>query len=104
LGLDNAPAKTGSHASRRRLLRPLKPGGAGHGSTWPTSLHAQDLDLIFTSRELRKVTQNLLLHYERKLYVLVDTADNRRLIGKYVEVFQYRRGWRSPRPRFSKSK
>ena len=35
------------------------------------------------------MTQNLLLHYERKLYVLVDTPDNRRLIGKYVEVFQY---------------
>jgi hypothetical protein len=28
-------------------------------------------------------------HYERKLYVLVDTPANRRLIGKYVEVFQY---------------
>jgi hypothetical protein len=25
----------------------------------------------------------------RKLYVLRDTAENRRLIGKYVEVFQY---------------
>jgi hypothetical protein len=49
----------------------------------------EDLDLIFAWRELRKVSQNLLLHYERKLYVLVDTADNRRLIGKYVEVFQY---------------
>jgi hypothetical protein len=49
----------------------------------------EDLDLILAWRELRKVTQNLILHYERKLYVLVDTADNRRLIGKYVEVFQY---------------
>ena len=49
----------------------------------------EDLDLIFTWWELRKVTQNLLLHYERKLYVLVDTADNRRLIGTHVEVFQY---------------
>ena len=35
------------------------------------------------------MTQNLLLHYQRKLYVLVDTADNRRLIGKHVEVFQF---------------
>ena len=35
------------------------------------------------------MSQNLLLHYERKLYVSVDTPDNRRLIGKYVEVFQY---------------
>jgi hypothetical protein len=38
------------------------------------------------------VSQNLLLHYERKLYVLVDIPDNRRLIGKYVEVFQYPNG------------
>jgi hypothetical protein len=49
----------------------------------------EDLELILAWRELRKVSQNLLLHYERKLYVLVDTPDNRRLIGKYVEVFQY---------------
>jgi hypothetical protein len=49
----------------------------------------EDLDLILAWRELRKVSQNLLLHYERKLYVLVDTPDNRGLIGKYVEVFQY---------------
>jgi hypothetical protein len=49
----------------------------------------KDLDLIFARPELRKVSQNLLLHYERKLYVLVDTAENRRLIGKYVEMFEY---------------
>jgi hypothetical protein len=49
----------------------------------------EDLDLIFAWRELRKVSQNLILNYERKLYVLKDTAENRRLIGKYVEVFQY---------------
>jgi hypothetical protein len=49
----------------------------------------EDLDLIFARPELRKVSQNLLLHYERKLYVLVDTAENRRLIGKYVEMFEY---------------
>jgi transposase len=49
----------------------------------------EDLDLIFAWRELRKVTQSLTLHYERQLYLLADTADNRRLIGKYVEVFQY---------------
>ena len=49
----------------------------------------EELDLIFAWRELRKVTQSLTLHYERKLYLLADTAANRRLIGKYVEVFQY---------------
>jgi hypothetical protein len=49
----------------------------------------EDLDRIFAWRELRKVTQSLTLHYERQLYLLADTPQNRRLIGKYVEVFQY---------------
>ena len=49
----------------------------------------EDLSLIFAWRELRKVTKDLTLHYERKLYLLADTPDNRRLIGKYIEVFQF---------------
>jgi len=49
----------------------------------------EDLDSIFAWRELRKVTQNLTLHYERKLYLLADTPQNRRLIGKYIDVFQF---------------
>lgn len=49
----------------------------------------EDLDSIFSWRELRKVTKDLTLHYERKLYLLEDTPDNRRLIGKYLEVFQF---------------
>ncbi len=49
----------------------------------------EDMDLIFCWRELRKVTKALTLHYERKLYLLADTAANRRLIGKYIEVFQF---------------
>jgi transposase len=49
----------------------------------------EDLDLVFCWRELRKVTKALTLHYERKLYLLADTATNRRLIGKYIEIFQY---------------
>jgi hypothetical protein len=49
----------------------------------------EDLDLTFCWRELRKVTPALTLHYERKLYILADTAATRRLIGKYIEVFQY---------------
>jgi transposase len=52
----------------------------------------EDLELIFAWRELRKVTKSLTLHYERKLYLLPDTAAHRRLIGKYVEVFQYPEG------------
>lgn len=49
----------------------------------------EELDLIFAWRELRKVTQNLTLHYERRLYLLADRPETRQLIGKYVEVFQY---------------
>ncbi len=49
----------------------------------------EDLDLIFSWRKLRKLTQNLTLHYERKLYMLKDTPAHRNPIGKYLEVYQY---------------
>jgi hypothetical protein len=49
----------------------------------------EDLELIFAWRELRKVTQNLTLHYDRKLYLLADCPEHRRLIGKYIDIFQY---------------
>lgn len=45
--------------------------------------------MIFSWRELRKVTKDLTLHYERKLFLLDDTPENRRLIGKYLEIFQF---------------
>jgi hypothetical protein len=49
----------------------------------------EDLDAIFAWREYRKVTGSLTLRYERKMYLLKDTPDNRRHIGKYIEVFQF---------------
>jgi hypothetical protein len=49
----------------------------------------EDLDLIFAWREQRKVTQNLTLHYERKMYLLEDTPEARRTIQKHVDVVQY---------------
>jgi transposase len=49
----------------------------------------EDLGLIFSWRELRKLTQNLTLNYERKLYLLPDNPEARRLIGKYIDVLQY---------------
>jgi hypothetical protein len=49
----------------------------------------ENLDRIFTWRELRKVNGNLALNYERKLYLLSDTPGNRRYRGKYVDVLQY---------------
>jgi hypothetical protein len=52
----------------------------------------EDLDLIFTWREQRKVISNLTLHYERKLYLLPDTPQNRRFAAKYLDVYQYPAG------------
>ena len=49
----------------------------------------ENLDEIFAWRETRKVTQSLTLHYERKLYLLEDKPENRRYIGKYLDVIQY---------------
>jgi hypothetical protein len=49
----------------------------------------EDLDLIFSWRKLRKLTKDLTLHYERKLYMLKDTPAHRNPIGKYLEVYQY---------------
>jgi hypothetical protein len=49
----------------------------------------EDLDLIFTVRELRKVSHVLTLQYDKAIYLLVDTPFNRTLIGKYIDVFDY---------------
>jgi hypothetical protein len=38
---------------------------------------------------VRKVTNDLTLHYERKLFLLEDIPENGRLIGKYLEIFQF---------------
>lgn len=47
------------------------------------------LDLIFTWREPRCVSQSLTIQYDKVLYMLEDTPDNRRLAGRYIEVYQY---------------
>jgi hypothetical protein len=49
----------------------------------------EDLDLTFSWHEARKVTTNLTLQYERKIYMLADNSENRRLIGKYIDVIQF---------------
>jgi transposase len=47
------------------------------------------LDLIFTFREKRKVSHVLTLQYDKVIYLLEDSKATRRLIGKYIEVFEY---------------
>jgi transposase len=49
----------------------------------------EDLALIFAIREKRKVSQVLTLQYDKRLYLIADSATNRRLIGKYIDVYDY---------------
>jgi ribosomal protein L30/L7E len=46
----------------------------------------EHLDLIFTFREPRKVSQSLTLQYDKTIYLLSDTAQTRGLIQKYIQV------------------
>lgn len=49
----------------------------------------EDMDLIFTWRLQRKVSLSLTLQHERIIYLLKDTAANRRLIDRYIDVYEY---------------
>jgi hypothetical protein len=51
------------------------------------SFHA--IAAICAWREYSKVTGNLSLHDGGKMYLIEDTPDNRRCIGKYIEVLQF---------------
>lgn len=57
----------------------------------------EELDLIFTYRELRKVSHALTLQYDHTMYLLADIPSHRRLIGKYIEVTEYPDGRIEPR-------
>jgi hypothetical protein len=49
----------------------------------------EDLDLLLTWRELRRVTKSLTVQYDRVLYLLDDTPANRKLIHRYIDVWEY---------------
>jgi transposase len=49
----------------------------------------EDLRQILAYRVPRKVTNSLTVQYDRVMYLLQDTAANRRLIHQYVEVVEY---------------
>jgi transposase len=49
----------------------------------------EDLELIFSWREPRKVSHALTLQYDKTIYLLADTPEMHRLIGKYIEVVEY---------------
>jgi transposase len=47
------------------------------------------LELVLTWREPRKVTKSLTVQYDRVMYLLEDAPENRRLIDRYIEVWEY---------------
>lgn len=47
----------------------------------------EDLDWIFTVRQLRKVAHVLTLQYDKAIYLLADTPFNGAVLGKYIDVF-----------------
>ena len=49
----------------------------------------EDLDTLLTWRELRKVTKSLTVQYDRVMSLLEDTPANRRLIHRYIDVWEY---------------
>lgn len=49
----------------------------------------EDLDALLTWRELRRVTKSLTVQYDRVLYLLDDTPANRKLIHRYIDVWEY---------------
>jgi len=49
----------------------------------------EKLDEIFTWRVQRKVTQSLTLQHEKQIYLLDDTAETRRLIHRYIDIWEY---------------
>jgi hypothetical protein len=49
----------------------------------------ENLDLILTCRVPRRVSNALTVQYDRVIYMLADTAENRHLIHKYLDVFEY---------------
>ncbi|MDR5755105.1 MULTISPECIES: ISNCY family transposase [unclassified Caballeronia] len=49
----------------------------------------ESLDLTLTWREPRKVTKSLTVQYDRVMYLLDDTPENRKLIDRYIDVWEY---------------
>ncbi|MBB2932976.1 transposase [Paraburkholderia silvatlantica] len=49
----------------------------------------ENLDLLMTWRETRRVTKSLTVQYDRVMYLLDDTPENRKLIHRYIDVWEY---------------
>ena len=69
----------------RRFAKPPRNDFNAHRSLYID----EDMDLIFTVRDLRRVSNSLTLQYDKMLYLLTDTPKTRAVIGKYIEVYEY---------------
>nr|WP_249191095.1 ISNCY family transposase [Burkholderia cenocepacia] len=49
----------------------------------------ENLDRVMTWRETRRVSKSLTVLYDRVLYLLDDTLENRKLIHRYIDVWEY---------------
>jgi hypothetical protein len=65
--------------------------------------HDEDLGLIFTVREKRKVSKSLTIQYDKMLYLIEDSELSRRAIGKYIDVYHYPDGRRAAPERYATS-
>jgi transposase len=81
----NAYAPAFMAAYNARFAKPPKSGFDAH-----RLLRADEsLELVMTWREPRKVTKSLTVQYDRVRYLMDDTPENRRLIDRYIEVWEY---------------
>ena len=55
-------------------------------------LEHEDLQEIFTLQAERRISNELLLHYKRSVYVIEDTVENRKLRGARAAVREYENG------------
>ncbi|PRH48418.1 ISNCY family transposase [Burkholderia multivorans] len=49
----------------------------------------ENLDRLMTWRETRRVSKSLTVLYDRVLYLLDDTLESRKLIHRYIDVWEY---------------
>jgi hypothetical protein len=85
IAVANAYARTFIADYNRRFAKPLRNDFDAHRPL----REDEDLNLIFTFRELRKVSHALTLQYDKVLYMLTDNTTTRKLIGRYIDVYEY---------------
>ncbi|KVV51873.1 integrase [Burkholderia ubonensis] len=81
----NAYAPSFMASYNARFAKPPKSDFDSHRPLRPD----ESLDLVLTWREPRKVTKSLTVQYDRVMYLLDDTPENRKLIDQVIEVWEY---------------